>query len=310
MPPTLFSKLANLIKLPSRNPTRMANPWAVVGESVQGSSHEANNIENQDSLSWYQEKKSGYPVILAVSDGHGDPRSFRSRDGADIAVGVAIDTIHEYLDKSQNRANAYEAMREFEEPIKRAISRRWKKQVEEHWKKYPVENSKINNQGLPSNNSVVVQDVYGATLVAAFVDQFKIGGRSQTYLAFLQIGDGDILVISKNGEVKFGFEDTNTFVGDATLSLSLDKAWQYMKVKFVANPEELPKMIILATDGYRKSFPHSDGFLKIGSDILEHIRSNGLENTASFLGEWLMETSRQGSGDDISICIGLNYTLP
>ena len=59
-------------------------------------------------------------------------------------------------------------------------------------------------------------------------------------------------------------------------------------------------LVLLATDGYANSFREDRGFLKVGTDLLGMLRSDGLDHVKANLGDWLRETSEGGSGDDIT----------
>ena len=65
----------------------------------------------------------------------------------------------------------------------------------------------------------------------------------------------------------------------------------------------MPELILLATDGYANSFREDAGFLKVGSDLLGIIRTDGLDKVNENLETWLTETSKAGSGDDITLGI-------
>ena len=64
-----------------------------------------------------------------------------------------------------------------------------------------------------------------------------------------------------------------------------------------------PALILLATDGYANSFVNEAAFLQVGTDILEMIRTEGLETVQENLATWLAEASQDGSGDDITLGI-------
>ena len=57
----------------------------------------------------------------------------------------------------------------------------------------------------------------------------------------------------------------------------------------------------VATDGYANSFGEDRDFLKVGSDLLSMIREDGPDPIEQELEGWLAETSRDGSGDDITL---------
>jgi hypothetical protein len=61
--------------------------------------------------------------------------------------------------------------------------------------------------------------------------------------------------------------------------------------------------VLLATDGYANSFREDAGFLRIGGDLLEMIRQDGIEGVDGNLETWLNEASELGSGDDITVAL-------
>ena len=64
-----------------------------------------------------------------------------------------------------------------------------------------------------------------------------------------------------------------------------------------------PALILLSTDGYPNSFRDEAGFLQVGSDILRLIRENGLASVNDQLAGWLRDSTRAGSGDDVTLGI-------
>jgi hypothetical protein len=64
-----------------------------------------------------------------------------------------------------------------------------------------------------------------------------------------------------------------------------------------------PGIVLLSTDGYSNSFATADDFLRVGSDYMQAIRTEGAEAVEKKLPAWLQEASREGSGDDITVGI-------
>ena len=67
-------------------------------------------------------------------------------------------------------------------------------------------------------------------------------------------------------------------------------------------PEEI-KLLLISTDGYSKSFIKDSDFLKVDPDYLELIENEGISTVQDNLKKWLDETSKLGSGDDITLGI-------
>src|SRR5688572_29641043 len=71
--------------------------WEVIGCSRRGTTHHRTSLPNQDAL---QEDlfdgPDGPTVCLAVADGHGSKRTFRSDRGAGFSVRAARDTLRAF----------------------------------------------------------------------------------------------------------------------------------------------------------------------------------------------------------------------
>ena len=63
---------------------------------------------------------------------------------------------------------------------------------------------------------------------------------------------------------------------------------------------------MLSTDGYANCFGHDDGFFKVGTDLLGYARERGRNFVATHLEAWLEQSSRDGSGDDITVALALH----
>jgi serine/threonine protein phosphatase PrpC len=63
--------------------------WYVIGKSVEGASHTRAELPNQDAIESLPESGPAETVIMAVSDGHGGAKYFRSEKGAQLAVEIA-----------------------------------------------------------------------------------------------------------------------------------------------------------------------------------------------------------------------------
>ncbi len=86
--------------------------WRCIGESVKGASHVRSGLPNQDAIRWFPESGIGLPLILAVSDGHGSAKSFRSDRGSRFAVETAIKVIQEFFLSSQSSDINFSALKD------------------------------------------------------------------------------------------------------------------------------------------------------------------------------------------------------
>ena len=72
-------------------------PWRVIGESVRGAGHKRNGMPNQDAYTCLPESGVGSVLCVAVADGHGSTRYFRSDVGARLAVQSATEVLQAFL---------------------------------------------------------------------------------------------------------------------------------------------------------------------------------------------------------------------
>jgi len=302
--------------------------WQVVGQSVRGASHERSGMPNQDAIRWLPESGAGSPLVLAVADGHGSARYSRSHIGARLAVETAARLIHEFLAGQADEVNLSLIKRAAEEWLPGALVRAWLEAVDEHIKANPFSRAELDALG-GSNGRVLAPDpeasegsslasgsepdsgpssersiksgasklpiAYGATILAA--------GVAETFVLYLQLGDGEILTVTGSGEVSKPLARDDRLFANETTSLCARDAWRDFRVSFQPIPTTQPALILLSTDGYPNSFRDESGFLKVGSDLLEMIYEDGLGEVGDRLAGWLTDSTNAGSGDDVTLGI-------
>lgn len=256
--------------------------WQVAGRSVLGAAHARAGVPCQDAILW---RKGDGVVVLAVADGHGSERSPRSDEGARIAVEVATQLLYVlYANSGFAPGNLSPFKHYTEDQLPRVIVREWVERVKTH-------HDANEGESQQSENNVLVQ--YGSTLLAVLA--------TPEFLLFLQLGDGDILVMADDGSVTRPIPKDERLMANETTSLCTPHAWREVRVAFQPVVEEPPALILVSTDGYANSFVSEQDFLKVGPDYLQLIREQGLEQVTLNLEAWLTEASAQGSGDDITL---------
>lgn len=327
----------------SRNIAR----WQANGRSVRGASHKRDGLPNQDNnaIWWPRASPTGAPLVVAVADGHGSAKNFRSDRGAQFAVGVAIAEIKDIIERqpnlvglSQRDPSTMSALKRMvEEQLPEALVRRWRRAVGKHLKEHPLEPEQLayveQKSGAKARAAVEKDNViaYGATLLMAWI--------TDSFIAYLQLGDGDIVAISEadppaatseagsaiQADRQAAAEDGGSMAGEdepprgveadrplpkderlfanETTSLCGDKAWNDFRVSFQPLYGTPPALITLSTDGYLNSFVDESAFLQVGPDLLKMIRAEGLERVGEELPAWLDEASQVGSGDDITLAL-------
>lgn len=274
--------------------------WHVTGQSVRGIAHQRDGKPNQDALRWLPNEEPDRFAILALSDGHGSAKSFRSEIGACFAVDVVMHALNQLLEQhiSGNLTPAaIQAIVEY--TLSQSVTCHWSKQVGDHLAQNPFTKAELDQlkekdgeaglAAIRKNTSLA----YGATALGLLV--------TEEFILYLQLGDGDILAVGEDGQVTRPIpKDERHFANQTTSLCSLD-AWKDFRVCFQALPSFWPSLILLATDGYANSFREDEGFLQVGSDLEEMIQGQGWDQVTGNLEAWLMEASRDGSGDDITV---------
>jgi serine/threonine protein phosphatase PrpC len=275
--------------------------WRVYGQSVRGAAHERLGLPNQDAIRWLPASGVGPPIILGVSDGHGSAKSFRSDVGSRLAVEQGAWMVQDLLDGQPDPTNLSAVKRTAEDYLPREIVRRWQEMVQEHLAKNPFTPEELDivaeQQGEDARRKVEENPLlaYGATILIVLV--------TTDFILYLQLGDGDILVVNEDGQVNRPLPKDERLFANETTSLCRAEAWLDVRFRFQAIFDKPPALILLSTDGYSNSYRNDADFMKIGTDMLEIIRTEGIQMIRSNLEDWLEETTRAGSGDDITLGI-------
>jgi hypothetical protein len=278
-------------------------PWQVIGHTVRGASHARRETENQDCIRWKSERGR---VILALADGHGSAKSFRSAIGAAFAVAVSIEFASELLQAAPaETVGQHEDSRflslvkdRLETDIPRRIVHKWSERVDEHLARNPFTEQElaalVEQDGQKSRQLIETNGrlAYGSTLVTAIA--------MESFAVFWQIGDGDVLTVSVAGEVIRPVPTDARLIANETTSLCSPGAARMFRYAILGTPAP---MIMLSTDGFANSFLDDEGFFKFGTDVSAIIVAEGLEKVKVSLPDWLTEITARGSGDDISLGI-------
>ena len=273
--------------------------WRVMGETVPGASHLRAGIPNQDAILQVRESGRGLPVVVSVSDGHGSDKCFRSDRGSRFAVERAAQLVGEFLDESRGVAGHAELESRAREYLPREFVRRWREAVEADLRARPfteAELEAVEKKDGPQALKLVAGNpllAYGATSLTVAVEE--------SFVLYLQLGDGEILNVSAKGEVTRALPEDARLFANETTSLCTRDAEENFRARVQPFAGEPPALILLSTDGYVNSFSDSAGFLKVGSDLLDMLRADGFDPVNASLKGWLEEATRSGSGDDCTL---------
>ena len=106
-------------------------PWRLMRGTVRGASHERKNLPNQDCVGNHQPNENDLPIILAISDGHGSAKSFRSDRGSKFAVETAMELLKGLVDQESDRDNIPAVKDYVNNKLPQRIVSTWKKKVDD-----------------------------------------------------------------------------------------------------------------------------------------------------------------------------------
>jgi serine/threonine protein phosphatase PrpC len=269
----------------------------VVGATVRGPIHRRAGQPNQDALAWLPPSGSGDFLVVAVADGHGGSKGFRSEIGANLAVDVAMEALVQRvpgLDPSilEERPGSWW-------PLLQEITGCWATAARADLAEQPFterELQRLKEEATGGTDELARNPLlaYGSTLITVAV--------TPTVVYYLQLGDGDILTVWPGGEVRRPIPVDQRLIGNETTSLCLDNAWREFRVA-ADLAGRLPRMVLMCTDGYANSFRDEGGFEQVGTDLLPIVERHGLDAVAERLEGWLTETAQQGAGDDATLAV-------
>lgn len=281
--------------------------WHVIGTSIRGAQHIRNGAIRQDALHWLPEDGLGLPLIVALADGHGSPTCFRSGIGAifaTIALESCLLSLVNSLPSISEPASIHQYLKEI---LPRKITQFWLELVYDHLGKSPILNIELSHlkEKAGENSIGIIQNkpdiAYGTTIQGGLLtDRFFLG---------LQLGDGQILTVSEDGDITPLTPDCETLLGNETFSLCNESAWDYFSTWFIpiipGNPS--PLFYLFFTDGFVNSFPSNEGINRWAFDIYQMLYSSQptltIQQISANLPGWLDDVSRLGSGDDITMAM-------
>jgi serine/threonine protein phosphatase PrpC len=279
----------------------MPATWTALKASVRGAVHERDGRPNQDAVGLCRPGNRIEPLVLAVADGHGSARSFRSDRGSAFATTCALDTLARFVRRAGPDAPLSRLRRQMAIHWPRTVVSRWRKMVWKDLRREPF--TAFEFAPFPETPPVAAPGhelpfgaylAYGATLVMAAV--------TRRHIFYAQLGDGDILVVHEDGRVSRPWPREHAFFATETVSLCSPGAFRHFRTRVdPLRSGRAPALVLLATDGYANCFSDDEGFFQVGADLLDYLREEGPAFVEEKLGPWLRESSHDGSGDDITV---------
>lgn len=119
--------------------------WRVITETACGRIHQNKKLPNQDAMEIWQPVPTKLPLIVALSDGNGGPKSFRSHLGSLFAVKSALKILQRLIEQNINTKNLRSFSSFLEDKLPQQIVNEWKKKVEIHFKQNALTQQELNH---------------------------------------------------------------------------------------------------------------------------------------------------------------------
>jgi hypothetical protein len=262
--------------------------------SAQGASHVRINKVCQDYSIKFGYKKGH---VIAVSDGHGGDKYFRSHIGSKSAASMAKSSVLYCLNDLNFAETFMKATDKDKEDmlctIEEYIIGEWNDVIGSQLEDHPFTEEELAALDEETQEKMRDKDyrykAYGATLIVGAV-------VSEGFWFGLQIGDGTF-VVKQNGEYTQPIELDPKCVGVNVTSICDKNAIRYFHHAW---GNGIPEAIFAASDGVDESFLSVEGLYKFYDNIIKNGKENW-EGNVEELRNYLPELSVKGSQDDVSL---------
>jgi hypothetical protein len=263
--------------------------WLALTASQLGAAHRTTGLPNQDAVAARQVRPD--VLVVAVADGHGHRRHFRSARGAQLAVTVACEAAQELAARLDRYQTAAPIESEALGTLVPAITGEWRDAVREDVAADPFT---PREQASRDRDDPLI--AYGSTLLLA------IAGRR--WLVLVQIGDGDIMGIQPDGRPLLPVPRDPSLDGQQTTSLCGPRAEDEFRAAVVDTSTTPLLGVMLATDGYGNAQLADSWTDAVSADLAELINDRPPEWLAGQLPLWASRcASADGSADDTTIAL-------
>ena len=266
--------------------------WHVSVGSARGAAHHAAGLPNQDAVACRTPAAGGGETIVAVADGHGHCRHFRSADGSALAVAVGCEVGCVLAADLAGQAAGADAEAAVRSSLGRLV-REWRSAVAGHLARHPYT---AEEQATLDTTGDSVDVPYGSTLLVAVV--------SPPWLALAQIGDGDFLAVHPGGGSVVPLPGDERLDGLRTTSLCQPDAEEAFRVG-VHNVAEVPLLaLLIATDGFGNAQVDDPWQPGMGRDLARLAAEHDHRWFDDQVPKWAERcASAEGSGDDTTVVL-------
>jgi hypothetical protein len=266
--------------------------WRVIVGTARGATHDVRGMPNQDSAETQPVAPAGGTVV-AVADGHGHGRHFRSATGSRLAVRTACAVVDGLTAEAGGQPWSAEVAATLRDKLPEAIVTRWRDAVAEHLVAHPYTPAELSTLDAAGDGPEIP---YGSTLLVALI--------AEDWLVCAQIGDGDLLAVRPDGGAWSPVAGDDLLDGYRTTSLCQPEA----VTAFRAAAHDLRGKPLLAlligTDGYGNAQVKDSWQPEVARDLAELAVGHDHGWFAEQVPIWAERcASAQGSGDDTTIAL-------
>jgi hypothetical protein len=283
--------------VPSAAPAPTRPAWRILAATATGASHTSNGWPHQDAVASRPvpgPDAVGLPLVVAVADGHGHPRHFRSARGARLAVDVGCDLGRRFgteLAAADGPAAVLAALRDALVPL---LLAEWTARVSDDLAALPVTAPELAAAGADPDQAGLI--AYGSTLLVAIA--------AGQWIGCAQIGDGDVVAIGAGGDTWAPVPGDALLDGYHTTSLCQEDAVELFRCGVIPWAERPIAALALCTDGYGNAQAAEPWQPAFGADLARLLDERGIDWVAEELPRWVgLCASAQGSGDDTTVAL-------
>jgi hypothetical protein len=278
--------------------------WLAVTAAQIGAHHAHTGLDYEDACAVLPETALSHPeptVAIAVADGHGHARHFRSARGARMAVDIATELAIEAASVTSDPGGLRTALRTRIGPH---LVTSWRRAVEADLDEHPVSPTELADAGLTADATFEDRIYgYGSTVMIALL--------TPEWLLCAQIGDGDAFAITTDGEAIRLVPGDPLLDGWRTTSLCQPDAASALRYGALRLSDTEILVVVLATDGYGNAQLRSDWDDVFAVDLAAMVAQHGVDWIAQSLPSWVTAcASADGSGDDVTVALAFHNLMP
>jgi hypothetical protein len=266
-----------------------APEWQLFTAVARGAAHARAGLPLQDA--------SGYAdvsgrLVLAVADGHGSSRHFRSARGSQLAVEAGLGSAGELGARLAASGGAAQLRAAAQDELVPAVTGRWRLAVQHDLSEHPLA-SRERLSCVPGDDATVP---YGSTLLLALL--------ADPWLVLCQIGDGDMVAVYPDGTADRPAPPDPRLDGQYTTSLCQPDAASAFRVAVIDLGRRPVAALLLATDGFGNAQTAEPWDQLFGTDLLRLTRAHGTDWVGAQFPAWVARcASADGSGDDAAAAL-------